>query len=128
MPDQMQSGPIASGIPFLAPGQRLSISWGQYGGLHKYLGNEPIRIDVFCYRAHSNGLFSKKLRSSSTLDIRMFQTSESTEHGYGPNLVKELKALNATLKSIDRHLEKPLLDLPTLPVLDDSKTSALADK
>lgn len=110
MPDQMQSGPIASGIPFLAPGQRLSISWGQYGGLHKYLGDEPIRIDAFCYRAHSNGLFSRKLRSSSTLDIKMFKTSESTEHGYGPNLVKELKILNSTLKSVDRQLKKPLLD------------------
>lgn len=115
MPNTMQSGPIASGVPFLAPGQRLSISWGQYGGLYKYIGDEPIRVDAFCYRSHSTGLFSKKIRSSSTLDIRMFQISESAEHGYGPNLVKELKALNATLKSIDRQLEKTSLDLPTLP-------------
>lgn len=128
MPDQMQSGPIASGIPFLAPGQRLLISWGQYGGLYKYLGDEPIRIDAFCYRTHSNGLLSKRLRSSSTLDIRMFQASESTEHGYGPNLVKELKALNVTLKSIDKQLRKPLLDLTISPDLDDSKASVLAEK
>lgn len=128
MPDQMQSGPIASGIPFLAPGQRLLISWGQYGGLYKYLGDEPIRIDAFCYRTHSNGLLSKRLRSSSTLDIRMFQASESTEHGYGPNLVKELKALNVTLKSIDKQLRKPLLDLTISPDLVDSKASVLAEK
>lgn len=108
MPDQMQSGPISSGIPFLAPGQRLSISWGQYGGLYKYLGDEPIRIDTFCYRTHSNGLFSKRLQTSSTLDIRMFQTSESAEHGYGPNLVKELKTLNTTLASIEKRLKNPL--------------------
>jgi hypothetical protein len=122
MPDTMESGPIANGVPFLAPGQRLLISWGQYGGLYKYIGDEPIRIDAFCYRSHSKGLFSKRLRSSSTLDIRMFQISESAEHGYGPNLVKELKALNATLKSIDRQLEKPSLELPTLPDMEGFKT------
>jgi hypothetical protein len=105
MPDLMQSGPIANGIPFLAPGQRLLISWGQYGGLYKYLGNDPIRIEAFCYRTQPKGLFSKKFQSSSILDIRMFRTSESAEHGYGPNLVKELKALNVTLKSIDKELK-----------------------
>ncbi len=108
MPDQMQSGPIACGIPFLAPGQRLSISWGQYGGLYKYLGNEPIRIDTFCYRTHSKGLLSKKLKASSTLDIRMFESSESAEYGYGPNLVKELKTINANLNSMDKRLQKYL--------------------
>jgi hypothetical protein len=121
MPDQMQSGPIANGIPFLAPGQRLSISWGQYGGLYKYLGDEPIRVDTFCYRTRSKGLFSKRLQSSSTLDIRMFQTSESTEHGYGPNLVKELKTLNITLKSIEKQLKKPLIDLAAQPNMDASQ-------
>lgn len=105
MPDAMQSGPIVYGIPFLAPGQRLSISWGQYGGLYKYLGDEPIRVDAICYRTPT-GFFSKKIKASSTLDIRMFKTSESTEHGYGPNLVKELKAINSTLKSINKQLEK----------------------
>lgn len=118
MPDKMQSGPIANGIPFLAPGQRLSISWGQYGGIYKYLGDEPICIDTFCYRTRSNGLFSKRLQSSSTLDIRMFQTSESTEHGYGPNLVKELKALNITLKSIEKQLKKPMAYLTAEPNVD----------
>jgi len=121
MPDQMQSGPIADGIPFLAPGQRLSISWGQYGGLHKYLGDEPIRVDTFCYRTRSDGLFSKRLQSSSTLDIKMFQTSESTEHGYGPNIVKELKALNATLKAINESLRKPLIDKTVPPNLNTSQ-------
>ncbi|VVO43243.1 hypothetical protein [Pseudomonas fluorescens] len=105
MPDLMLSGPIADGIPFLAPGQRLLISWGQYGGLYKYLGDNPIRIDISCYRTRYKGLFSKKLHSSSVLDIRMFQTSESAEHGYGPNLVKEFKSLNTLLKSIDKKLK-----------------------
>ncbi|MGV6953866.1 hypothetical protein [Pseudomonas chlororaphis] len=59
-PDQMQSGPIVTGVPFLAPGQRLSISWGQYGGLYKYLGEDPIHIDTSYYRARANRLFKKK--------------------------------------------------------------------
>jgi hypothetical protein len=106
MPQPMKSGAIVSGVPYLAPGQRISITWGQYGGLSKYIGDEPLQVDVFCYRGRYKGIFAKKLKTASALDIAMFATSESTEHGFGPNLVKELKALNKTLASIESLMEE----------------------
>lgn len=105
MPKAMTSGAIVDGVPFLAPGQRISITWGQYGGLTKYIGDEAIRIDAFCYRGHKR-LFAKKLQAASNLDVRMFGGSESSEHGFGPDLVKQLKALNTTMTSIDRRLRE----------------------
>lgn len=106
MPQPMTSGAIVCGVPYLAPGQRISITWGQYGGLSKYIGDEPLRVDICCYRGRYKGIFARKLRTASTLDIAMFATSESTEHGFGPNLVTELKNLNKTLKSIQRLMEQ----------------------
>ncbi|WP_226506469.1 hypothetical protein [Pseudomonas sp. MWU16-30317] len=106
MPGVMKSGVVVNGVPFLAPGQRISLTWGQYGGLSKYIGQEPITVETFCYRGRRKGLFAKKLQASSTLDVAMFGASESSEHGFGPNLVKELKALNKTLSSIERALER----------------------
>lgn len=105
MPNVMQAGPIVDGIPFLAPGQRLLLTWGQYGGLYKYIGDESIVVEACFYRSQSKGRMSKKLLSGSTLDIKMFITSESSEHGYGPDLAQELKALNRTMTSIDRQLK-----------------------
>ncbi|MGV8865123.1 MAG: hypothetical protein ACOH2T_28780 [Pseudomonas sp.] len=108
VPEGMKSGAIVNGVPFLAPGQRISITWGQYGGLARYIGDEPIRVDSFCYRGRSKGIFAKKLRAASTLDIKVFEASESSEHGFGPDLVKQMKALNETLTSIQKQLEQPV--------------------
>ncbi|MFJ7140663.1 hypothetical protein [Pseudomonas protegens] len=104
MPEAMTSGAIVDGVPFLAPGQRISITWGQYGGLTKYIADEAIRVDTFCYRARRKGLFAKRLQAASNLDVRMFGGSESAEHGFGPDLVKQLKALNSTMASIEKRL------------------------
>ena len=104
MPDPMTSGPIISGIPFLAPGQRIAIIWGQYGGLYKHIGDLPISVTAQCYRGGPRRWFKKKLLSASILDVQMFVTSESAESGYGPNIVKELKAVNVTLKNMESRL------------------------
>lgn len=105
-PEQMSSGPIPDGLPFLAPGQRITITWGQYGGLQSYIGDTPIQIDAFCYRGRSQRMWARRLTSASCVNIKMFRLAESAEHGYGPNLVKELKALNATMKSIEVRLDR----------------------
>jgi hypothetical protein len=104
MPQAMTSGAIVDGVPFLAPGQRISIMWGQYGGLSKYIGDEAILVDAFCYRGRRQGMLSKKLQASSKLDVRMFAGSVSAEGGFGPDLVKQLKDLNSKMALIERHL------------------------
>lgn len=106
MPEAMTSGAIVDGVPFLAPGQRISITWGQYGGLTKYIGDEAILVDVLYYRGRRKGLFAKKLQAASNLDVRIFGGSESAEHGFGPDLVKQLKTLNSTMTSIERRLRQ----------------------
>ncbi|MFJ2482041.1 hypothetical protein ACIOWE_17320 [Pseudomonas sp. NPDC087598] len=100
----MSSGPIVTGIPFLAPEQKLSLTWGQYGGLHKYIGSEPIKISATFRRSYKSRMFSRKLSSTTCLDIQTFERSESSEHGFGPNIVKEMKVLNKTMKCLEDHL------------------------
>lgn len=106
MPKPMQAGPIVTGIHFLAPGQQITITWGQYGGLYKYIGDEPIQVKCKYYAAGKPRFYSRQLSSSSSLDIRMFERSVSSEHGYGPNLVKELKALNNSFSTVSKILQQ----------------------
>ena len=40
----MEDGPLINGILSLGPGEARSLHWGQYGGLLKALGPEPISI------------------------------------------------------------------------------------
>lgn len=46
----MTEGPLVHGIPSLAPGDSRKISWGQYFGLKKALGDQP--ITVICEYKH----------------------------------------------------------------------------
>lgn len=43
-PEPMRNGPLVTGIPFLPPGGKRKLSWGQYGGLKSALGKRQINI------------------------------------------------------------------------------------
>lgn len=106
MPESMEVGPIVTGIPFLAPGQQITLTWGQYGGLYKYIGDEPIQVESQYYAAGKSIFYYRRLSATSSLDIRTFERSVSSEHGYGPNLVKEFKALNESFVSVSKGLQQ----------------------
>ncbi len=89
----MSSGPLIRGMPFLAPDQELTITWGQYGGLLASTYGNTILVDAFYYRSRKN-IFSKRLSAGSNLDIKMFEQTESSEYGYGPEIAEHLKILN----------------------------------
>ena len=40
----MNDGPLINGIPALGPGEERKIDWGQYGGLIKNLGINPVIV------------------------------------------------------------------------------------
>lgn len=42
--EMMTSGPLIHGIPAMKPGECRVTVWGQYGGLKKALGDEPVRV------------------------------------------------------------------------------------
>lgn len=104
MPKEMTSGPIVNGIPFLAPEQEIILTWGQYGGLYKYIGENPIEIEVVFNTVGKPNIFSRTLRSKSSLDILMFNNSQSSEYGFGPNIVNELKEIKSSISSISTEL------------------------
>lgn len=106
MPAMMEVGPIVTGIPFLAPGQQITLTWGQYGGLDMYIGNNPIQIEIQYYVVGKARFYSRRLSAISSLDVRTFERSESTEYGYGPNLVKEFSALNKSFVAASKGMQQ----------------------
>jgi hypothetical protein len=102
----MSTGPIIKGIPFLAPDQQIVLTWGQYGGLHKYLDSNPIEITASFFRSSKPRWFYRKLTSTTSLDIQPFERSNSAEHGFGPNIAKELAILNKNIKAIEESVNQ----------------------
>ncbi|GAB3290538.1 hypothetical protein [Parahaliea aestuarii] len=105
MPKQMVTGPIITGVPYLAPGQEIVLTWGQFGGLKKYLGDSSITVTSKYRRPKMLRPRSAYVFSDSKLDITQFEHSDASDHNWGPKLVKALEATNKELSAIKRSLQ-----------------------
>lgn len=106
MPAQMIDGPIVAGVPYLAPGQELIITWGQYGGLKKYLGNASIEVISSYNRSKRLRPASAPMSSLSKVDVTQFEGTDASDHNWGPKLVKVIEATNKELMRIEKIIAK----------------------
>ncbi|WP_445174955.1 hypothetical protein, partial [Microcoleus sp.] len=95
--ESLTEGPLIDGIPSLGPGDSRKITWGQYGGLIKAIGNEELSIS---YR-YKDGARKMPIRSA-ILECRSFTGTDAVD-SEALRVVKELKrianALEKTLKN-----------------------------
>ena len=106
MPEVMRDGPIILGIPYLAPDQSLILTWGQYGGLSKFLGKTPITVKSKYKRSRSIRPYSQYLESESQLDIQCFAATDISDHNWGPKIVKTLENTNKELSKISKSINQ----------------------
>lgn len=106
MPKPMVSGPIVTGVPYLAPGQEIILTWGQYGGLKKYMGDASIVVTTKYRRPKMLRPRSAIITSKSKLDITQFEQSDISDHNWGPKLVEALERTNKELSAIKRNLQE----------------------
>ncbi len=70
----MQGGPLIDGIPSLGPGDSRKLSWGQYYGLKKALGGEPVIVTC----EYKNG--KRRMPAvTATLEIDSFTGTDALE-------------------------------------------------
>ncbi|MGY3910004.1 hypothetical protein ACW5XW_01170 [Aeromonas piscicola] len=104
MPETMESGPIVNGVPFLAPSQKMIITWGQYGGLKKYIGGDSIFVKAKYKRANSKLPFNKST-SSSQLFIEAFATTDISDSNWDKKISEELVKTNKQLQNIEQSIK-----------------------
>ncbi len=51
--ETLNSGPLINGIPAMKPGETRVHVWGQWGGLKKALGSDPLTVKCHCRRLPS---------------------------------------------------------------------------
>jgi hypothetical protein len=87
----MKDGPLIDGIPTLGPSDTLDITWGQYAGLLKAVGREPIDL-TFQYK-HGRRTF----RGHSRLEVNSFSGTDASEKPH----VQSARSLEKIAKSLD---------------------------
>ena len=104
LPQKMSDGPVVVGAPYLAPGQELIITWGQYGGLKKYLSSSGIEVIVKYKRTKSIRPFAARLSSTCILDISQFEGTDSSNYNWGKQLVEAVSKTNAELSKLNKSI------------------------
>ena len=90
--ESMTDGPLINGISALAPGDSRKLTWGQYHGLKKALGDQPI-IVTCTYRYGSR----KMPQVVTKLDVDSFALTDAVE-SEGLRAIKELDRIAAALE------------------------------
>jgi len=97
--DIMHEGPLIEGIPALGPGDSREITWGQFGGLSKALGEEPIVLD-YTYRS-----WKRLINGRAKLEVRSYLGTDASEKPT-VTIAKSLKELATSSHRIASFLEE----------------------
>lgn len=92
--EAMTTGPLIDGIRTLGPGDSRKIAWGQYYGLTKALGDEP--LVVTCEYKHGK----RRMRPvTAVLDVRSFAETDAVG-SEAERVIKELQRIAESLSRI----------------------------
>lgn len=89
----MESGTIVEGIPFLEPGGKRVITWGQVGGLSKAIGGGSISVIVTYWHGR------RQLSSHGILEVESYSDNDGSERPL-VSIVQEVKGMRSELRSL----------------------------
>lgn len=96
--EPMTDGPLIVGIPYLAPGQELDLTWGQYAGLKQIIGNRPIVLTSRYERTGKLFFQNRFLEHTSFLDIECFAQVYNPDHNWDKKAFQELEKIAKALE------------------------------
>jgi hypothetical protein len=96
--DIMDDGPLIEGIPSLGPGDFREITWGQFGGLSKAIGDKPILLDY----NYSSG--KRKITGHAKLEARSYLGTDASEKPI-VIIARSLREISGSTSSIASQLK-----------------------
>jgi hypothetical protein len=99
-PSEMNDGPLIHGIPALVAGEKRIITWGQFGGLRKGLGDSVLDITAI-YKSYPLLLFTpNKHNTTSRIDIKSFEGTDASDHNWDKKAAEQLEQIAKTLAKL----------------------------
>jgi hypothetical protein len=99
-PNNMEHGPLISGVPSLGPKAKRILTWGQYGGLYQGLGDEPVLIECMYSRDRIVFPGRKKLKTDCLVDIKSFDGTDASDTNWDKKAVKELEKMTKAVSAV----------------------------
>lgn len=107
-PEPMDRGPLINGIPCLGPGSKRILTWGQFDGLRKGIGEGYLDITAIYSSYPALAFKPRRHKTVSRLDIMSFECSEASDHNWDKKIAKELKVISDTLSRMRASHENAL--------------------
>lgn len=99
VPQNMTTGPLITGIPELGPGAKRIITWGQYHGLLKGIGNDMLTIDT--NYSSAKGFFGvQNFKLTYFLDIKSFEGTDASDQNWDKKAAESLGDIAESIKSL----------------------------
>lgn len=99
VPKEMTTGPLITGIPELGPGAKRIITWGQYHGLLKGIGDDILTITANYESA--KGFFKiQKFKPTYFLDVKSFEGTDASDQNWDKKAAESLGNIAESIKSL----------------------------
>ncbi len=98
--EPMNDGPLISGMPFLEPGGKRVLTWGQFAGLKKHLGDDVSVISVEYEHRHFGWPFRIRKQGQFPIEVFSFETTDASDLNYDKHAADHLKDIAGSLKKI----------------------------
>lgn len=100
---KMEKGPLISGIPFLPPGGKRVLTWGQYGGLMKNLEGKAIMVTANYYSDHFGFPKTIKHKTQCPLEVYSFEATDASDRNYDKKIAENIEKLTKVVQNISRN-------------------------
>jgi len=99
-PEAMTDGPLVNGIPSFGAGEKRIITWGQYGGLNKGLGDDVLDITAIYYSKPPLRIRRQKHKTTSRIDLRSLEGTDASERNWEKKIADQLEKIANTLSQL----------------------------
>lgn len=109
-PKPMAAGPLVTGIPSLGPGAKRVVTWGQYGGIHKGIGDCVLDVTAKYRGQRSILYFRRRHKTVSRIDIKSFEHTDASDHNWDKKTAESLKKIADAITPL-RYPAKRLIEI-----------------
>jgi len=108
--EEMNEGPLVHGIPFLPPGGKRAVTWGQYAGLCNALGGGTKEI-VIRFGSRRRLLRGHRTHENTcSLDIRSFEATDASDRNWDKKIAENVDKLRQSIESTSQSWMRKLDD------------------
>jgi hypothetical protein len=87
-------------LPCLGPSSKRVITWGQFDGIRKGIGDGYLDIEATYFSHPALAFRRRKHVTQSRLDIKSFENTDASDHNWNKKIAEELKIIASAISGM----------------------------